>query len=98
MYRVSGGPIHEKEVGKYLRSIGRTFPDLVVEYKNDARVMTTVLTIVPFVIYAPKSLCEFIYPILAAVIFNGVWFFTPYIANLWGTKRGRWTQCDNVNA
>jgi hypothetical protein len=54
------------------RSIGRTFPDLVVEYKNDARVMTTVLTIVPFVIYAPKTLFEFMYPILAEVIFNGV--------------------------
>lgn len=60
-------------------TIGRTFPDLLVDFKNDTRAMATVLTFLPFIVFVTKidSIGSLKYPIIAGVILNAVWFGVP---------------------
>jgi len=62
-------------------TIGRTIADLVVEFKNDARVMTTLLVVVSFLLFINKldSINKFIYPLLLSIILNIVWYSIPYL-------------------
>ncbi|MBI2852155.1 MAG: hypothetical protein HYX84_03515 [Chloroflexi bacterium] len=65
-------------------TIGRTFADLVVEFKNDHRAMAVILTVIPTVIFAAKvnSLESLQYPLAVAVILNVIWFGTPVLVTL----------------
>jgi hypothetical protein len=60
-------------------SIGHTFPDLVVEFKNDFRAMAVILTIIPFIIFVTKidSIESFKYPLITAALLNLIWFGIP---------------------
>lgn len=57
-------------------NIGRTFPDLIIEIKNDPILMATFLLFAPFIVFAfsPKfefkSLLDFKYPIFMGLILN----------------------------
>ena len=55
---------------------GRTFPDLVAEFMNDARVMATILMFAPFPFFAGKvqGVPDLLYPALTGALLNGVWF------------------------
>ena len=66
---------------------GRTFPDLIVEFKNDPRSMATILTFIPFIIFIAKIDCveSFLYPLLTGAILNFVWFVIPLIQ--WAIKK-----------
>jgi hypothetical protein len=64
--------------------IGRTFADLVVEFKNDYRAMAILLTIVPLIIFVGKidSIESLKYPFIAAAILNLIWFGTSGVVAL----------------
>jgi hypothetical protein len=59
--------------------IGRTFPDLIVEFKNDPRIIAVILFFISFVPFARhiKSFNLLIYPIVLGVLLNVVWFLFP---------------------
>ena len=61
--------------------IGRTFPDLVIEFKNDSRFMSTILMFLSFIIFVNKidSIESLKYPIIMGIILNLVWFFPKLI-------------------
>ena len=54
--------------------IGRTFPDLIIEFKNDPFLMATFLLFAPFIVlaFSPrfefKSLFDFKYPLFMGII------------------------------
>lgn len=62
-------------------TVGRTFPDLIAESQENPRVMATILTFVPFVVFITRlnNFQAFKYPILLAVILNLVWFGFPLL-------------------
>ena len=62
-------------------TIGRTFSDLIIESKNDYRIMVVAITVLSFIIFIFKlditkmvSFEPFKYPILLAVLLNCLWF------------------------
>jgi hypothetical protein len=63
---------------------GRTLGDLVVEFKDDPRVMTIVLTIISFTIFVTKldSLDKFTQPLVLTLILNLTWHLFPGIIKL----------------
>jgi hypothetical protein len=65
-------------------TIGRTFADLAVEFKNDYRAMAILLTIVSVIIFVAKidSIESFKYPLITATILNMIWFGSPVVAAL----------------
>jgi len=68
-------------------TIGRTFSDLVAEFKNDSRAMATILVILPFVVFiaridAVKHISYIWYPVIASMILNAVWFGFPIVDHL----------------
>ena len=65
-------------------TVGRTFPDLVVEFKNDYRAMAVLLTIIPFIIFVAKidSIESLKYPLILSILLNLLWFVTPLFAAL----------------
>ena len=54
---------------------GRTFGDILVEFKDDQRVMTILLVIVSFVIFVAKinSVENFAMPLALAFVLNIIW-------------------------
>lgn len=70
------------------RAPGRTVPDLVAEFVNDARAMVTILMFVPFVVFVVKiqSINDFVYPVVMGVLLNVVWFVVPWIQRLFVGK------------
>ena len=65
-------------------TFGRTFSDLIVEFKNDSRAMSTVLTLVPFIVIVTKNLSieALEYSAIVALVLNIVWFGYPLIARI----------------
>jgi len=63
------------------RTIGRTFGDILVEFKNDPRVMVTLIFAVSFLIFMTKldSIQQFIYPLTLGTILTLIWFMVPSI-------------------
>ena len=68
--------------------IGRTIPDLIVEFKNDNRLMTSLITVMSFLIFVTKldSLSNFQYPLVLSLILNVLWYSIPFIEKLF--KKG----------
>ncbi len=64
-------------------TIGRTIADLIIELKNDYRAMAVALTVVSFLIFITKIDCieSFIYPLLAALLLNIIWFGATPLVN-----------------
>jgi hypothetical protein len=64
--------------------IGRTIPDLVLEFKNDNRLMTLLITVISFLIFVTKldSINNFQYPIVLSIILNFLWYTIPFIEKL----------------
>lgn len=64
--------------------IGRTIPDLIVEFKNDNRLMTLLITVLSFLIFVTKldSINNFQYPIVLSLILNFLWYTIPFIEKL----------------
>lgn len=59
-------------------TIGRTFPDLLIEIKNDYRAMAVALTVVSILIFVIFTNIEpLIYPLLTAILLNIIWFGVP---------------------
>jgi len=60
---------------------GRTIPDFIVEFKNDNRLMTVLITIISFIIFVTKinSFTDFLYPIVLSVLLNLLWYSIPVI-------------------
>lgn len=67
--------------GSQIKKIGRTFPDLIIEFMDKPRAMSTILMFVPFIIFANKinSFYTFKYPIALGSILNFIWFCCPPI-------------------
>ena len=82
---ITGLPTYGEEIGienpdssaekiSLTPSIGRTFPDLIIEFKNDPTLMATLLLFAPFIVlaFSPKfefkSLLDFKYPLLMGII------------------------------
>ncbi len=63
---------------------GRTFPDLIADFKDDPRAISTVLMFVPFIVFAPKieSITSLKYPIITGGILNFTWFVLPWIGRI----------------
>jgi hypothetical protein len=57
-------------------TVGRTFADLVFEFKNDNRIMAVIFTIVAFVVFVNRidDLNSFKFPLITSAILNCVWF------------------------
>ena len=72
-------------------NIGRTFPDLLVEFKNDPRAMVIILTIIPVIIFVIQeiSLDSLIYALSLAVILNILWFGIPMLVSRSKKKKRR---------
>ncbi len=72
-----------------LPTIGRTFADLVVEFKNDYRAMAVILTVIPVVIFVTKEISpeSLRYALVVAVILNAIWFSIPALVSLRKIKR-----------
>ena len=68
--------------------IGRTISDLIVEFKNDNRLMTLLITVMSFIIFMTKldSLSNFLYPLVLSLILNIIWYSIPYIEKI--SKKG----------
>jgi hypothetical protein len=64
--------------------IGRTIPDLILEFKNDNRLMTLLITVISFLIFVTKldSINNFQYPIVLSIILNFLWYTIPFIEKL----------------
>lgn len=64
--------------------IGRTIPDLILEFKNDNRLMTLLITVVSFLIFVTKldSINNFQYPVVLSIILNFLWYTIPFIEKL----------------
>jgi len=62
-------------------TVGRTLGDIVVEFKNDRRFMTVLLTLLSFVIFISKmdSFSNFPLPIGLAVLLNCLWHIFPFL-------------------
>lgn len=72
-------------------TVGRTFPDLVVEFKNDYRAMGVFLTIVPMLIFVAKidSVESLKYPLIGSITLNVIWFGLPSVVNAFRWLRKR---------
>jgi hypothetical protein len=73
-------------------TVGRTLGDIVVEFKNDRRFMTIVLTIISFGIFVSKldSISSFQLPLILALLLNLIWHSFPYIEKkLAGSRSGK---------
>lgn len=68
------------------RAPQRTNADLFAEFRDDARIIATSLTILAFVIFASRiqTVRDVAVPIVVSVIFNGVWFGLPWLKNIVG--------------
>lgn len=64
-------------------TVGRTFPDLIIEFVNNPKAMGTTLMIIPFFIFIMgdeiNSFKELIYPLMMGIIFNVCWFGIPFL-------------------
>lgn len=60
---------------------GRTWADLIIDFRDDSRVISTLLTVLPFVIFVTKidSINSMKYPLVVSIILNFVWFAVPPI-------------------
>ena len=99
MQAITGLPTYGEEIGienpessieriPLTPSIGRTFPDLIIEFKNDPVLMATFLLFVPFIVlaFSPKfefkSLFDFKYPLLMGILLIGFYFsFNRFVRN-----------------
>lgn len=63
---------------------GRTFPDLIIEFKNSPRAMATILMFVPVILFVTKvkSFVDLTYPAAVGIGLNLVWFSVPLISRL----------------
>jgi hypothetical protein len=61
-------------------TVGRTFSDLIASSVDDARVMATLLMLIPFAIFATKieKLSDLCIPAVVGVILNFVWFIASF--------------------
>lgn len=71
--------------------VGRTFADLVVEFKNDNRGMAIALTILPVALFVVKidSVDSLKFPLIVAIVLNLVWFAGPSIVSLFQGKKSK---------
>ena len=71
--------------------VGRTFPDLIIEIKNDYRAMAVTLTVVAILIFVIFANIEpLIYPLLTAILLNIIWFgIPPLMTVIKGYKKKR---------
>ncbi len=62
------------------RAPGRTFPDLAAEFMTNSQVMATILTTIPFMIFAGsvKEIADLLYPAITGGLLNFVWFGTAW--------------------
>jgi len=74
----------EEVIAYKAKQTGRTFPDLIAEFIDNPRAMSTILMFVPFIIFIPKidSIISFKYPIFTGVLLNLVWFLVPPICKI----------------
>ena len=76
-------------------TIGRTFPDLIVEFMKNPSAMATILIFVPFIIFVAKIDCieSLKYPLLTGLILNLVWFGLPAVIKglryIFGVRRNK---------
>ncbi|MEW6518680.1 MAG: hypothetical protein AB1461_04640 [Thermodesulfobacteriota bacterium] len=65
------------------KQTGRTFPDLITEFMDTPRAMSTILMFVPFIIFVPKidSIASFKYPVITGAILNLMWFVGPWLCS-----------------
>ena len=64
-------------------TVGRTFPDLLIEIKNDYRAMAVVFTVVSILIFVIFNDIEpIIYPLLTAILLNIIWFGVPPLVSV----------------
>jgi hypothetical protein len=62
-------------------TVGRTIGDIIVEFKDDRRLMTIVLIFVSFLIFVSKidSISNFLHPLILALLLNIIYHSFPYI-------------------
>ena len=68
--------------------VGRTLGDILVEFRNDSRVMVTLLYVISFIIFVAKlnSIQNFVYPLLLGSILTIIWFIVPYLQKKFKNK------------
>ena len=69
-------------------TIGRTFGDILVEFRDDPRVMTVFLVILSFVIFISKldSVSNFDRPLALGLVLNLIWHLIPFVMKKRATK------------
>jgi len=72
------------EVPNISTKTGRTFPDLIIEFKNDPRAMATILICIPFIIFVTKisDISSLKIPFILGLILNAFWFGQPLLKKL----------------
>jgi hypothetical protein len=59
-------------------TVGRTFPDLVIEFKNDNRAILVILVIIPYIVFISKidveKLQSLLLPTIVAFLLILLWF------------------------
>jgi hypothetical protein len=62
-------------------TIGRTVGDIIIEFKDDRRLMTIALTFVSFAIFVSKldSISNFLQPLILALLLNTIYHLFPYL-------------------
>ncbi|MGA9365576.1 MAG: hypothetical protein WBW16_14525 [Bacteroidota bacterium] len=68
---------------------GRTFGDILVEFKDDPRFMTVFLVVVSFVVFINKldSVSSFHLPLALSVLLNAIWHFAPLVIRKRASKQ-----------
>jgi hypothetical protein len=68
-------------ISKTSSALGRTFPDLIIEFINNIKVMTVILLFIPFPFFVSKinTYEDMKYPLLIGLGLNIVWYFITFI-------------------
>ncbi len=66
------------------KQTGRTFPDLITEFMDNPRVMSTILMFASFIIFVNKidMISSFKYPLITGAILNLIWFVGPGLCSV----------------
>lgn len=73
-----------QDVRTSVPAVGRTFPDLLVEFKNDNRAIVVAITFLTMVVFVARemSLDSLLYALAAAFALNLLWFSIPAVVSL----------------
>lgn len=76
---------NNKDIGRIAKKkTGRTYSDLFIEIKDDSRCVIMFFTIISFIMFSLQlkylTFTEyFIFSFSTSLIFNIIWFFTPFL-------------------